>query len=532
MDGRKRIVRITTWIACLAAVAASLLPPLGYLAISYQYLAGSLDVEAEMTSQLITGLINSNPELWQYEELRLEELLARRVRGGHSETRRIMDAQGKLVAEVVSPQQPPLITRGYPLMDAGVFVGSVEISHSLLPLLGRCALIGLLGLLCGLGIFVVLRVLPLRAVAMAEKSLRQANASLQSEIHERKQAEEKISQHSAALQRKNLKLKALYQISAATSQSIELNQLLSHILQALAESEIFPFKIKGAIFLLEGEVLRLASFVSLTDTAMEPCGTVPLGVCLCGMAAATGEMIVSTNSLEDARHTRNNPGLAAHGHVIIPFKAIDQTCGVLNIFLQSPAEVDEQVLKLLLTIGNQVGIAVNNARLYEETKSIALHDPLTGLANRRAMAIHLEKSFDAAKRYAEQLSLLMLDIDHFKKYNDTHGHVAGDKLLINVAAVLQREIRGADLLFRYGGEEFLAILPHTDAPRACQLAERLRMTVESDTGITISLGVASCREEMNTKECLVTLADEALYRAKQTGRNRVESAGAMPRAVT
>ncbi|KAF0215117.1 MAG: response regulator [Geobacteraceae bacterium] len=163
-------------------------------------------------------------------------------------------------------------------------------------------------------------------------------------------------------------------------------------------------------------------------------------------------------------------------------------------------------------------------RSVEETRSISLHDPLTGLANRRSMVIHLEKRFEEARRYEGKLSLIMLDIDHFKKYNDTHGHVAGDKMLAKVANVLQREIRSADLLFRYGGEEFLAILPHTDMTMACEAAERLRMAVESDVGVTISLGVASCRETIEDKESLVSLADDALYRAKQKGRNRVEGA--------
>lgn len=524
MEGRKRIVRITTWIAGMAALAVTLVLPIGYFAISHQYLAGSLDAEAEMTSHLITELINANPELWRYEQIRLEELLARRVRDAHVESRRIMDSQSKLVAENAHSLKPPLVMRRHDLKDAGISVGTVEISRSLRPLLGRSSLIGLFGLFCGVGIFITLRVLPLRAVASAERSLREANGSLENEINERKQAEELIVRHSAELQRKNAKLKALYQISVATSRSIELDQLLSDILNALAETEIFSFTIMGKIFLLEGGELRLASSLSLAATDMEPCRTIPLGECLCGLAAATGEMVVSQNSLEDQRHTRSNPDLPAHGHVIIPLKAVDRTCGVLNLFLQSPAGVDEQVLKLLATIGNQVGIAINNAQLYEETKTISLLDPLTGLANRRSMASHLKRTFDAAKRYHDRLSLIMLDIDHFKKYNDTNGHVAGDKLLVTVASLMQREVRSADLLFRYGGEEFLAILPHTDLTMACQVAERLRVTVETEAGVTISLGVATWRETMDDKEGLVRLADDALYRAKQTGRNRVASA--------
>lgn len=122
------------------------------------------------------------------------------------------------------------------------------------------------------------------------------------------------------------------------------------------------------------------------------------------------------------------------------------------------------------------------------------------------------------------ISIIMADIDHFKLYNDTHGHPEGDRLLVQVAAILVRETRDADFVFRYGGEEFLLLLPWTDAAAACAMAERLRSAVEGELGITISQGVVSCQQGMMDKESLVHMADEALYRAKQNGRNRVERA--------
>lgn len=182
MDDRQRITSITTWIAGVAAVAVTLLLPLGYFAVSYQYLAGSMEAEAETTSLIITGLINANPELWQYEQRRMEGVLTRRMRDNHKETRRILDRQNRLVAESVAVLTPPLITRGFDLMDAGVTVGRLEIRTSLFPLLLRSGLAALLGLSCGLVIFVTLRVLPLRAVEQAEKSLRESERELTNEV--------------------------------------------------------------------------------------------------------------------------------------------------------------------------------------------------------------------------------------------------------------------------------------------------------------------------------------------------------------
>ena len=182
MDDRKRITSITNWIAGVVAVAVTLFLPLGYFAVSYQYLAGSLESEAEMTSHIVTELINVNPELWRYEQLRLEELLTRRMQDNHKETRRILDLQNRLVAESATALRPPTMTRVFNLLDAGVTVGKLEIRTSLYPLLLRSSLAALIGLSCGVGIFVTLRVLPLRAVALAEKSLRENKEELTDKV--------------------------------------------------------------------------------------------------------------------------------------------------------------------------------------------------------------------------------------------------------------------------------------------------------------------------------------------------------------
>ncbi len=139
------------------------------------------------------------------------------------------------------------------------------------------------------------------------------------------------------------------------------------------------------------------------------------------------------------------------------------------------------------------------------------------------MEIQLDKSLDSAKRYREALSFIMVDIDHFKNYNDSHGHQEGDRLLGRLAGILLGEVRKADYVFRYGGEEFLVVLPETDLDRACEAAERLRKAVEAEAGgVTISLGVASLTESLQEKDQLIDAADKALYRAKENGRNRVE----------
>jgi hypothetical protein len=184
MYDKQRIVSITTWIAGLVAVAVTLLLPLGYFAVSYQYISGSMAAESELTSRNVTSLINAHPDLWQYEQIRLEELLSQQMHVNHGERRRILDVQGKLVAENGTLLESPLLTRRFDLMDAGVRVGILEISTSLFPLLFRSGFVALLGFSCGMAIFVTLRVLPLRAVDAAEKSLRASKAELTEKVEQ------------------------------------------------------------------------------------------------------------------------------------------------------------------------------------------------------------------------------------------------------------------------------------------------------------------------------------------------------------
>ena len=265
--------------------------------------------------------------------------------------------------------------------------------------------------------------------------------------------------------------------------------------------------------------------MNLSETVLTPCQEISEGRCLCGQALATGDVVISLDPGENRVHALCHPETKRYGRIIVPLKAVDTVVGLLSLYTDPCVEVGESLMQLLYSLGSLIGIAVNNSRLYEETKSVSLHDPLTGLANRRFLEIQLEKSFEAAKRYGQNLSGIMLDIDHFKRYNDTLGHPEGDRLLVRIAHILTAEMRKSDYVFRYGGEEFLVLLPDTELLMARDAAERLRAAVEREAGITISLGVAVYQERMPDKETLVKAADAALYRAKEGGRNRVETAG-------
>lgn len=170
-----------------------------------------------------------------------------------------------------------------------------------------------------------------------------------------------------------------------------------------------------------------------------------------------------------------------------------------------------------------------------QLEALSVTDALTGLANRRRLMTRLDEEVQRARRYKTPLSVVMIDIDHFKLVNDTHGHAMGDMVLRNIGAMLKAGLRTTDLAARYGGEELTLILAHTDGPAALQVAENLREkfaalehTLDGVTiRKTVSMGVSfrDGQGEVPTSEDLLKVADEALYRAKQGGRNRVEVAG-------
>jgi len=348
-------------------------------------------------------------------------------------------------------------------------------------------------------------------------SLSDANARLYGEITERERAEERLRES-------NDFLSILCKVSTVTSETIEMDELITRIINAVTSIGMLKCEPGGVIFLAGDESLHLAGDTGCPKECREEHPDLPFGTCLCGLAAKTGEVIISMNSETDSRHTIHSPGISAHGHIVIPLKAKNGLAGVmcLDMAPDTQLEVDGRMTELFVALGQQIGLALDNARLYEETRKSSLHDPLTGAANRRMMDVLMEKQFSITKRNNGRLSIIMFDIDHFKRFNDTMGHAEGDKALAAVAHFASESRRESDTVFRYGGEEFLVLLPETPLSGALVVAEGIRSAIERQSPVTVSLGAASYVEGMKQKEELIVKADEALYRAKQGGRNRVE----------
>ena len=208
----------------------------------------------------------------------------------------------------------------------------------------------------------------------------------------------------------------------------------------------------------------------------------------------------------------------------------------LGTLILTGDEFGDEELEMVALLCGHAAVALDNARLHRIVERQALVDGLTGLANRRRTESALNEEIVRASRLGSELTLVLIDIDHFKEVNDRHGHAAGDIVLKELALVLVHSLREIDTAGRWGGEEFALVLPGTDTVGGAQLSERIRQTLErrrisiedgDPISITASFGVASFLRA-GSRERLLAAADEALYRAKGAGRNRVESADGDP----
>jgi diguanylate cyclase (GGDEF)-like protein len=217
------------------------------------------------------------------------------------------------------------------------------------------------------------------------------------------------------------------------------------------------------------------------------------------------------------------------GLLQIPVAYQNTNIGVLSIEDDTPGRIWESEETLMVrTVSNQLAVAISHARLFQQMKAQAITDSLTGLYNYRFFQASLDRELQIAERNNDPVSLILLDLDHLKRINDTHGHRAGDSALRQVSRAMKQSVRSVDFCARYGGEEFVILLPRLGHEDALRLAERVRSAIAGSMvpnvgQVTASIGVATYPISAQSKEALIEAADQAMYMAKSTGRNRVRT---------
>jgi len=242
--------------------------------------------------------------------------------------------------------------------------------------------------------------------------------------------------------------------------------------------------------------------------------------------------LLVTDVLQDSRFKNAKTANEVRSVLAAPILVEKQVVGVirLNAFEANVFSIGD--LRILEALSLLASLALENLQLLSKLQEGAVRDSLTGLYTHRFLQERLADEILRAGRYSQEFSLLLMDIDHFKRYNDTYGHAAGDQVLIRVSQLIQQLVRPVDLVCRYGGEEFVVLMPQAPLGTARELAERIRQTLQQESfhfgteasmqeHVTISIGLAGFPNEATIASQLIRVADSRLYQAKESGRNRV-----------
>jgi diguanylate cyclase (GGDEF)-like protein len=356
-------------------------------------------------------------------------------------------------------------------------------------------------------------------------------------LEERKR---RLTREKAFLKRKNQELNFLSQLSMDIASTLDPYTIIDGAILNLL-SNVVAFEAATLLFSYGSETfLRIYSQQSSTEKApwMErlKCRAIERYAKRTGRELTEKDISVSFVEIDGIYNKETAIRFRGKGarDVSLPLAVGGECLGLMTFRRFSSGARRHGSSRLLKTVGNQLAVALKNALEHKRVQSLASTDGLTGLYNRRAFVEHMEKEFQRAIRYRKPLSLVMVDIDDFKWINDHLGHQAGDQVIKDLACCLFDFIRKADILARYGGDEFAVVLPETPAKEATVLAERLRRMVEKrpfslskeTLWLTISLGVASLAEVRGSgKDSLINQADSALYLAKKDGRNSVQTVG-------
>lgn len=333
-----------------------------------------------------------------------------------------------------------------------------------------------------------------------------------------------------SLKAKAIELLAFYHTSKMISSTLEIDKVIEKVMGKFCKT----YRINKYSFMLYDHYDKELYITGAKGLSLKVIENLrfKLGEGIPGRAIQQNEIITTKNSKVNEKefyYKKFDPSAA--NFVCVPMKIKDRIIGTLSVHKDTTQQFSRMEMDLLSTIANNVAVTIMNNELYKRVKELSIKDGLTHLYNHRYFQERMDEEIARADRYNHALSLLMMDLDLFKIYNDKFGHLEGDQILKEISKILLKNIRQTDTLARYGGEEFVIIMPETKSRDALRLAERIRKRIEShvfgisDNGderhLTISIGVATYPYDGKTKPEIIDNADKALYKAKNIGRNTI-----------
>ncbi len=354
--------------------------------------------------------------------------------------------------------------------------------------------------------------------------------TLKDQLDELQTKYSEITMSNQYLKKRFSELNSLYLISLTLSKTLDLEEIIKSI------KSLFQKKIKinhFGIFLLDESLSSLylhTSFGLPRNSNLQ--SAFKLGEDIFGKAIESEEAIYvpDMSVASQFQFFGSEPKIGSFLVVPILLRK-NHPLGVFSLSRRETNAFSKEERAFFNKIGLEIAKVLDKSLLFQHTKELSITDDLTGLYNRRYFNQRFDREVLRAKRYRRPLSILMVDIDYFKSYNDINGHLLGDDVLKKVAYLIESNLRKADIVARYGGEEFVILLPEINKSHADQVAEKLRRTVElrhfpkeqylPNKNLTISIGLATLPDDSTNSRELIEFADRALYRAKAEGRNRV-----------
>jgi diguanylate cyclase (GGDEF)-like protein len=313
---------------------------------------------------------------------------------------------------------------------------------------------------------------------------------------------------------------------SSTLDSKETSAMIIRLIQ-----KVIPFD-AGAFLVAEGAELRLAGLEGIVEGGNLIGQRYPIAGCqLCNLVVQHQRPLITESIRREDILLPLPADFDVRSYLGVPIVFLGHVTGLLALYSRSVNHFTAGDVRVAELFANQAAIALQNSRLYQQMSELAVTDNLTGLANRRGFFELAEKEVDRAHRYKRALCVVMFDIDDFKKVNDSHGHLIGDQVLRVLASTVRKATRTTDTVCRFGGDEFLILMPESGADQAMATAERLRQKISNEMVVvtaagqlmlTISLGVVCLDGGIDEKvEKLIERADTAMYKAKAAGKNRV-----------
>jgi diguanylate cyclase (GGDEF)-like protein len=323
-------------------------------------------------------------------------------------------------------------------------------------------------------------------------------------------------------QRKAAQLEAINLIARQTTAVLEIDELMQKVCTLVLKA--FPVDHAVVLLLEDGNLIFRAHHGKFSPRFTEG-QKIPLHEGVCARAIESGKPVLENNVVEVQGYI---PGFSeTRSEVCIPLVSFGETMGVLSLESAKVNAFDASDLPSLESVADICANAIQNTRYFEKIRHMAYVDGLTGLFNRRYFEKVVQQEIERAQRYQGAMSVVMFDIDQFKRLNDEFGHLLGDDVLRQVSTLFSQNLRKIDIACRFGGEEFAVIVPETTGDHAFSVADKLRKVIAQTAflgvarPITVTAGVASYPVNGITRDELVRAADEALYAGKQAGRNTV-----------